>query len=72
MAKKLFPLSKVYSLLEPGPVVMVTTAGKVKMNIMTMSWHRNPLEPIRVRSTFMSFYFFAFTILLIDVKYMPK
>ena len=39
MAKKLFPLSKVYGLLEPGPVVMVTTAREGKSNIMTMSWH---------------------------------
>ena len=39
MAKRLFPLSKVYGLLEPGPVVMVTTALKGKSNIMTMSWH---------------------------------
>ena len=39
MAKKSFPLSKVYGLLEPGPVVMVTTANKTRMNIMTMSWH---------------------------------
>lgn len=39
MAKKSFPLSKVYRLLEPGPVVMVTTAGKERTNIMTMSWH---------------------------------
>ena len=39
MAKKSYPLPKVYGLLEPGPVVMVTTAGKDKMNIMTMSWH---------------------------------
>ena len=39
MAKRSFPLSKVYGLLEPGPVVMVTTAAGVKMNIMTMSWH---------------------------------
>lgn len=39
MAKKSFPLSKVYGLLEPGPVVLVTTANKVKANIMTMSWH---------------------------------
>ncbi len=38
MAKKTFPLSKVYGLLEPGPVVMVTTASKEKTNIMTMSW----------------------------------
>ena len=39
MAKKSFPLSKVYGLLEPGPVVMVTTARNGKPNIMTMSWH---------------------------------
>ena len=39
MAKKSFPLSKVYSLLEPGPVVMVTTARKERANVMTMSWH---------------------------------
>ena len=39
MAKKSFPLSKVYGLLEPGPVVLVTTAGKERPNIMTMSWH---------------------------------
>lgn len=39
MAKKSFPLSKVYSLLEPGPVVMVSTAREERPNIMTMSWH---------------------------------
>jgi flavin reductase (DIM6/NTAB) family NADH-FMN oxidoreductase RutF len=39
MAKRSFPLSKVYGLLEPGPVVMVTTARKGQANIMTMSWH---------------------------------
>lgn len=40
MAKKRsYPLSKVYGLLEPGPVVMVTTARKGQANIMTMSWH---------------------------------
>ena len=38
MAKKMFPLSDVYRLLEPGPVVMVTTARKGVANIMTMSW----------------------------------
>ena len=38
MAKKSYPLSKVYGLLEPGPVVMVTTARKGQPNIMTMSW----------------------------------
>ena len=39
MAKRSFPLSKVYGLLEPGPVVMVTTVRKGRPNIMTMSWH---------------------------------
>ncbi len=39
MGKKVFPLSRVYRLLEPGPVVMVTTARKGRANIMTMSWH---------------------------------
>ena len=36
--KKSFPLSKVYGLLEPGPVVLVTTAHKGRANIMTLSW----------------------------------
>ena len=39
MARKVFPLSKVYRLLEPGPVVLVTTRHKGKANIMTQSWH---------------------------------
>jgi flavin reductase (DIM6/NTAB) family NADH-FMN oxidoreductase RutF len=33
------PLSKVYQLLEPGPVVLLTTARKGRANIMAMSWH---------------------------------
>jgi len=32
-------LSKVYQLLEPGPVVLLTTARKGRANVMTMSWH---------------------------------
>jgi flavin reductase (DIM6/NTAB) family NADH-FMN oxidoreductase RutF len=39
MAKRSLTLSRVYGLLEPGPVVMVSTAGKERANIMTMSWH---------------------------------
>ena len=39
MIKKSFPLSQVYQLLEPGPVVMVTTSLNGHANIMTMSWH---------------------------------
>lgn len=37
--KKIFPLARVYQLLEPGPVVMVSTSHKGIANIMTMSWH---------------------------------
>lgn len=37
--KRSFPLSKVYGLLESGPVVMVSSAFKGRSNIMTMSWH---------------------------------
>jgi flavin reductase (DIM6/NTAB) family NADH-FMN oxidoreductase RutF len=33
------PLSKVYQLLEPGPVVLLTTAAKGRVNVMAMSWH---------------------------------
>jgi len=33
------PLAKVYQLLEPGPVVLLTTAHKGRANVMTMSWH---------------------------------
>lgn len=33
------PLAKVYQLLEPGPVVLLTTAHKGRINAMTMSWH---------------------------------
>jgi len=36
---KSLPLSEVYRLLEPGPVVLLTTARKGRANVMTMSWH---------------------------------
>jgi len=32
-------LSKAFQLIEPGPVVLVTTAHRKKINVMTMSWH---------------------------------
>jgi flavin reductase (DIM6/NTAB) family NADH-FMN oxidoreductase RutF len=32
-------LANVYQLLEPGPVVLLTTARKGRANVMTMSWH---------------------------------
>jgi flavin reductase (DIM6/NTAB) family NADH-FMN oxidoreductase RutF len=33
------PLREVYRLLEPGPVVLVTTARKGRADVMAMSWH---------------------------------
>lgn len=39
MAKRSFPLPKVYGLLETGPVVLLTTSHKGVANVMTMSWH---------------------------------
>ncbi len=32
-------LSRVYQLLEPGPVVLLTTAHRGRANVMAMSWH---------------------------------
>ena len=40
------PLSKVYQLLEPGPVVLLTTASKGRAKVRAMSWHMMvELEP---------------------------
>lgn len=43
MAKRNYPLGKVYGLLEPGPVVLLATAGKDRPDVMTMSWQM-PVE----------------------------
>ena len=37
--KRDFPVSKIRQILEPGPVVLVSSAWKGKKNIMTMGWH---------------------------------
>ena len=39
MTKKSLALARVYGLLEPGPVVLVTTQHKGRANVMAMSWH---------------------------------
>jgi flavin reductase (DIM6/NTAB) family NADH-FMN oxidoreductase RutF len=36
---KKLPLKKAFMFLEPGPVILVTTARGGKNNIMTISWH---------------------------------
>ena len=38
-AVKDFDLGQVYQLLEPGPVVLLTTSRRGRPNVMTMSWH---------------------------------
>lgn len=37
--KRPLPLGSVYRLLEPGPVVLLTTAYRDRLNVMTQSWH---------------------------------
>lgn len=37
--KKDFPVSQIRRFLEPGPIVLVSSAWKNKTNIMTMGWH---------------------------------
>ena len=36
---KSLSLGEVYQRLEPGPVVLLTTAHRGRRNLMTMSWH---------------------------------
>lgn len=38
-AKKDFPVSNIRRFLEPGPIVLVSSAWKGQTNIMTMGWH---------------------------------
>lgn len=37
--RKDFPLSQVYGLLEPGPVVLLSTVRAGRLNVMPVSWH---------------------------------
>jgi flavin reductase (DIM6/NTAB) family NADH-FMN oxidoreductase RutF len=37
--KRTLALSRVYQHLEPGPVVLITTARNGRPNVMTLSWH---------------------------------
>lgn len=39
MKKRSLALSRVYRLLEPGPVVLVSTAHEGRSDVMAMSWH---------------------------------
>lgn len=39
MAMTKLKLGKVFQFIEPGPVVLLTTADKGKYNVMTLSWH---------------------------------
>lgn len=39
MAKRSFPLAKVSTLIEPGPVVLISTAHRGERDVMTQSWH---------------------------------
>ncbi len=37
--KRPLPLGRVYQLLEPGPVLLITTAHRGQTNVMAQSWH---------------------------------
>ena len=37
--KKDFPVSDIRRFLEPGPIVLISSAWKGKANIMTLGWH---------------------------------
>jgi flavin reductase (DIM6/NTAB) family NADH-FMN oxidoreductase RutF len=39
IAKRDFPVSEIRRFLEPGPIVLVSSAWKGRANIMTMGWH---------------------------------
>jgi flavin reductase (DIM6/NTAB) family NADH-FMN oxidoreductase RutF len=39
MARRKLALSKVYGLIEPGPVVLLATSQRGRHNVMPMSWH---------------------------------
>lgn len=39
MKRRRLALGRVYGLLEPGPVVLLTTAHRDRVNVMTLSWH---------------------------------
>jgi flavin reductase (DIM6/NTAB) family NADH-FMN oxidoreductase RutF len=47
--KTALPLPQVYALLEPGPVLLLSTAHRGRRNVMTLSWHSMlEFEPPRV------------------------
>ena len=37
--KEFLPLAEVYAILEPGPVLLLSTAQDGRANVMPMSWH---------------------------------
>ena len=37
--KRDYPLDRIRRFLEPGPIVLVSSAWEGKTNIMTMGWH---------------------------------
>lgn len=39
MPKRSFPLARVSTLIEPGPVVLISTAHRGERDVMTQSWH---------------------------------
>jgi hypothetical protein len=37
--KRTFPLTKIRRFIEPGPIVLVSSAHRGERNILTLGWH---------------------------------
>jgi flavin reductase (DIM6/NTAB) family NADH-FMN oxidoreductase RutF len=62
-AMKELPLADVYKLIEPGPVVLLTTAARGRANVMAMSWHMMVEFTPPLIACIVSFADFSFTAL---------
>lgn len=50
MARRTLSLSKVYGLIEPGPVLLLSTAWRGQRDVMALSWHNMPGRPCAFRA----------------------
>ena len=53
--KKSYPLDEIRRFLEPGPIVLVSSAWQGSSNIMTMGWHMCRLRDTRMIRTYSLF-----------------
>lgn len=46
--KRDYPVDRIRTFIEPGPIVLVSSAWQSKMNIMTMGWQMNCCTVIKI------------------------